>query len=217
MIMEESHITRVERPYKEFPLLTDMKIATISHIIAQEEDAAIKPGMYIIVPAHFPNECKVIRATVGYYARLKDSAVEENFYVRPAATVAAANSFYEDTCISGNLPDFKIAIKRNIAEELKELLLTDRAGTPQQNNRHGFPDGKATCVCGRLQLISFSDSAGRYVGPPPWKFRNFDGPDIHLPQGWYCGDDGHYAETYVEMPNATGFYGLRELESEPII
>lgn len=55
-------IKELEHPYKEFPPLSEMKIATISWIDGAANES-VRPGMYMVVPPYFPDQCKVIPAT----------------------------------------------------------------------------------------------------------------------------------------------------------
>lgn len=179
--------SNVERPYKSFPPLSEMKIATISRIVSKDEDEGAQPGMYIVVPPHFPNECKAIRATLGYYARLTDDKqrVEDNFYVVPAPTVAAARELYEEARNSSGLRDFMISVRTHYGGDREPFI--DRLDET----------APVTCCCGaRTVLTRLPEQAGGHfiASSAGWKYRAFPSPDIHLPIGWYCGQDGHYAE-----------------------
>lgn len=198
--MKRIFTTGVVRPYDALPLLSEMKLSTITEVRSNDSSEAAQAGMYIIVPPHFDNRCAVIRATAGYYARFKAARVTEHFYVMPSPTVASAEHLYEQARTQGSLPDFIIAIKKEIREP-SEAFGPDYPGAPQFDNLQGLPSEKVTCVCGRITLIQFSDRAGSYVGPGDWKMRNGDPPDTHLPLGWYCGRDGHYALQSESMPN----------------
>lgn len=195
VVMNETVKDNIERPYKALPPLSELKIATISHLHTMSESETARPGMYVFVPEYFPTRCKVISATAGHYARRKQSLTAEHFLVFPARTVAEAERLYEEARARGALADFIICIRESFAP--RDFAYTeDMPRAPRYDNMRGEPEFEITCVCGRMTVIGFSDSAGSYTGPDDWKKRGQDTPDIHLPLGFYCGRDGHFLLKY---------------------
>lgn len=219
MMRQKQIRAEIEHPFKELPSLSVMKVATITHIHGREADG-VSPGMYIIVPSYFPNQCKVINATVGAYARIiteaEDGTEKENFLVRPAATAAEAWKLYQEMLAGSRLPAFIIDIRSFLSNTPQDCAEAQQRA-PLPNNIHGHPDCKVTCVCGRSAMIIFNDTAGRYRGPDGWRLREYESPDMHLPSTWFCGEAGHYGTESVEilMPDINlikGFTGLSQMK-----
>lgn len=63
------------------------------------------------------------------------------------------------------------------------------------DNKNNVPSSKVMCSCGETQIIKWSDTAGEYVAQLSyWRFK------LDAPAGWYCGIEGHYQHSVVDMP-----------------
>ncbi|MFL6284568.1 MAG: hypothetical protein ACJ74Q_15590 [Pyrinomonadaceae bacterium] len=104
---------RAEHPYSSLPPSDEVKIATIGELDLSAPAAAdvprpggVAPGMYIIVPEHFPRRCLVVATAIRYLAHHHDGETIYQFAVWPATTVGAAWEAYEGQRASGSLqPD----------------------------------------------------------------------------------------------------------------
>lgn len=104
---------RAEHPYRTLPPAGEVKIATIGELDLSAPAAAdvprpggVAPGMYVIVPEHFPSRCLVVATAIRYLAHHRDGETIHQFAVWPAATVGAAWEAYEGHRAAGALkPD----------------------------------------------------------------------------------------------------------------
>lgn len=104
--LHPAYLGNIEHPYKELPPFGEMKAARVLLVTpltglaaelppAGHDEHPPRPGMYIIVPQSFPDECEVSPSLFGYFAQhLADGALHK-FRVWPAEYLGAAEEQYE--------------------------------------------------------------------------------------------------------------------------
>lgn len=171
--------------YSQLPPLSELKTARVSAVtpatgryaefldLAQREHAAA-PGMYMLVPQTFPDECEIVETFVGYYARHEEGGVEHRFLVWPEPLVRTARETYSRMLAEWNLPSTLIGGTCTPARDLPDDARFVDVTPPTSNGRSG--DGKPE---GRFQCVACNTV---------WEGSQLIRSPYHQDAVWTCGD-----------------------------
>jgi hypothetical protein len=88
-------------PYSELPQPNEMRTARVRKVtdnprVEHAPDARAEPGMFVLVPQHWPGECDLVLTGSGYYAEFRQGPLFHQFHVWPVRRRELAEAAYEE-------------------------------------------------------------------------------------------------------------------------